>query len=243
MKKYFYIWIAFFPFLGWGQNADVYVVIPQRYDFQKGNNDYQLSELTKFLLEKQNFKVFYEDNIPTEIHSNPCNALKANVLNSSGIFVTKLQLVLTDCSGKQVFASEIGTSREKEFKKAYQMALRNTVDTSNKLSDFKKNYKPVISSSDSQMSEKQTVTPVHNTAVAPISDSSVLYAQAKELGFQVVDNTPKVILKLSNTSLPNVFIAEDDQNNHGILYKKGENYIFEFVQDGKLQHKILNIKF
>lgn len=242
MKTYLCILVALFPFFNWGQNSDIYVVVPERYEFQKNNNAHQLNELTKFLLEKQGFKVFYEGNVPAEVFSNPCNVLKANVLNSSGMFVTKLQFTLNDCLEKQVFTSEIGTSREKEFKKAYHEALRNAI-AGNKLADFKKNYKPAILPSTSQMAVQQVNTPVYPTEINSTSDTSVLYAQANKLGFQVVDNTPKVVLKLSSTSLSNVFIAEDDQNNYGVLHKNGEVYIFEFVKDGKLQRKVLNIKF
>lgn len=66
MKVYFFLFLLL-PILGLGQNSEVYVIVPKKYDFQKKDNDYQLNELTKFLLEKQNFKVFYEDDTPEEV--------------------------------------------------------------------------------------------------------------------------------------------------------------------------------
>ncbi|MDO4782405.1 MAG: hypothetical protein Q4A09_04205 [Capnocytophaga felis] len=239
MRTYFYLLMAFFPFLGFGQNTDIYIILPNKFEFQKKADDFQLNSLTKFLLEKENFKVFFENETPEEITQNPCNYLKANILNTSGMFITKLQLTLTDCKGKQVFASEIGKSREKEFKKAYQEALRDAFSAGNKLATFKQNYKhetPTLS-----ISSAKTIT--ESKMESKSNDVTMLYAQPNNLGFQLIDNTPKIILKIKQTSLPNVYLAEDEYGNHGIFYKTENQYIFEFIKDEILQQKALNVKF
>ncbi|MFK8270214.1 hypothetical protein [Capnocytophaga stomatis] len=239
MKTYFYLLIAFFSFLGFGQNSNIYVMLPNQFEFQKKANDFQLNSLTKFLLEKENFKVFLENETPEEIIKNPCNYLKANVLNTSGMFITKLQLILTDCKGKQVFASEIGKSREKEFKKAYQEALRDAFSAGNKLANFKQNHKHDASTQ--PISSVKSIT--ENKIEPKTNDAPILYAQPNSLGFQLIDNTPKIILKIKQTSLPNIYIAEDEHGNHGVFYKTENQYIFEFIKDEKLQQKALNVKF
>jgi len=72
------------------------------------------------------------------------------------------------------------------------------------------------------------------------STTNVLYAQAIPNGFQLVDSTPKVLHKLKNTGLDNVFILED---KNAIIYKKGESWILEYYTNGKLKQEQLNIKF
>ena len=246
MKVYFFLFLLL-PILGLGQNSEVYVIVPKKYDFQKKDNDYQLNELTKFLLEKQNFKVFYEDDTPEEVLKNPCNSLRANVLNESGMFVSKLQLTLTDCSGKQVFASEMGKSREKDFKKAYHEALRQALSAGNKLADFRKNFKSSenkVSENNIVTSNKQISNPTAVSADNPILNEPFLYAQPNELGFQLVDNTPKIVLKIQKTSLPDIYIAQDNEGNHGLFFKNTTSrYVFEFIKNGKLERKELNVKF
>ena len=59
------------------------VIVPNRYAFQKEDNQYQLNMLTKFLLEKQEFKVYMESEAPAELLQNPCATLKADVKNQS----------------------------------------------------------------------------------------------------------------------------------------------------------------
>ncbi|GIM55098.1 hypothetical protein [Capnocytophaga cynodegmi] len=239
MKTYFYLLIAFFPFLAFGQNGDIYVMLPNKFDFQKKDNDYQLNSLAKFLLEKENFKVFFENEAPDNIIENPCNYLKANILNTSGMFFTRLQLVFTDCKGKQVFTSEVGKSREKEFKKAYHEALRSAFSTGNKLTIFKQNYKD--ENPNPLVINPKPIT--ENEIKSKDSNITTLYAQPNNLGFQLIDNTPKIILKIKQTSLSNVYIAEDEHGNQGIFYKTENQYVFEFIKDEKLQQKVFNVKF
>ncbi len=246
MKIHTFLLVLLFPFCGFAQSTDLYVSVPVRYEFQKKENEHQLNELTKFLLEKQGFKAFFSTEPIEETLKNPCNVLKANVLNDSGMFTSKLQLTLTDCTGKQVFISEVGKSREKEFKKAYQEALRNAFSEGNKLANFKKEYKsPSISISEKQIVTIQKISSEATTETTKISETETdLYAQPNELGFQLVDSTPKIVLKIQKTSLPDVYIAQDGEGNYGLFFKNtAEHYVFEFVKNGKLEHKKLNVKF
>ena len=76
------------------------MIVPNRYAFQKEDNQYQLNMLTKFLLEKQGFKVYMESEAPAKLLQNPCDALKADVKNESNMMTSKVQLLLTDCTNK-----------------------------------------------------------------------------------------------------------------------------------------------
>ncbi|MCF4102255.1 hypothetical protein L1I30_11300 [Gillisia sp. M10.2A] len=134
MKKTLFICAVFFmtaaSTFAQNLNSYKYVVVPNRFEFLKESNQYQLNELTKFLFEKYNFKAFFNDEeISEEFGSNRCSMLYADVIDNSGLFSTKLQLILRDCNNKQVFVSEEGTSKIKEFKKAYHEALREVFES------------------------------------------------------------------------------------------------------------------
>jgi len=70
--------------------------------------------------------------------------------------------------------------------------------------------------------------------------SGVLYAQAIENGFQLVDSTPKVVYKIKNTSMENMFLVE---GRNATLYKKGDKWIMEYYENNVLKQDSLNIKF
>ncbi|RDY60675.1 hypothetical protein DX873_00400 [Flagellimonas nanhaiensis] len=78
----------------------------------------------------------------------------------------------------------------------------------------------------------------------PVSEpqGSLLYAQPIDNGYQLIDSTPKVIMKLQKTSVDNIFLADYDGKN-GMVYKKGDKWLLEYSENGKTQQKELNIKF
>lgn len=167
------------------------VIVPNRYAFQKEDNQYQLNMLTKFLLEKQGFKVYMESEAPAELLQNPCDALKADVKNESNMMTSKVQLLLTDCTNKAVFTSQIGKSREKEFKKSYQEALRNALSGA-ELATFKAAYQvPSVASKPSAT----TAVPELTSTAAPISEPLILFLYAKptNTGYELFDKKNKSI--------------------------------------------------
>jgi uncharacterized protein YqgQ len=134
MKKLLIFTFVFIGFLSstFGQdlNSYKYVIVPSSFEFLKESNQYQLNELTKFLFEKYGFVVYMEDEeLPTELIQNRCKALIANVKSESGFFSTKLVVVLKDCKNNQLFISEEGSSREKDYKTAYHEALRDAFES------------------------------------------------------------------------------------------------------------------
>ncbi len=72
--------------------------------------------------------------------------------------------------------------------------------------------------------------------------TGVLYAQAIANGYQLVDSTPKITLKMYKTSQANVFIASGEAAN-GLVLKKGDKWFFEYYEGDKLMGQELNIKF
>jgi len=107
-------------------NEYKYVIVPKKYDFLKEENQYRLNELTKFLFEKNGFLTLMEgDNYPLDLSKDRCLALKSNLINDSGLFKTKVKIVLKACNDKIVYESLLGESREKEYEKAYNFALRD----------------------------------------------------------------------------------------------------------------------
>lgn len=102
-----------------------YVIVSKKFDFLKSANQYQLNELSKFLLNKYGFEALIEgESYPEDLARNRCLALDADVLKEPGMFKTKLKVELTDCNDKLVYTSGIGESREKEYQKSYTEAVR-----------------------------------------------------------------------------------------------------------------------
>lgn len=107
-------------------NAYKYIVVPNQYEFQKSEDQYQINSLLKFLFEKEGYNVYSTATaFPQDLAQSPCLALKAIVNNDSGMLSTKVTISLVDCYNTVVFTSIEGKSKIKDYKKAYHEAIRN----------------------------------------------------------------------------------------------------------------------
>ena len=75
-----------------------------------------------------------------------------------------------------------------------------------------------------------------------IDKDDVLYAQSLPNGYQLVDSSPKIRMKLLKSSSDNVYMAQSDDKS-GMVYQKEGKWIFEFYEGDKLVQEELNIKF
>jgi hypothetical protein len=107
-----------------------YVIIPTKYDFLKSEDQYQVNSLTKFLFNKYGYKAFMEnEEFPEDLKNNRCLALYADVAEQKAFMKTKLQIDLKDCNKKLIQSSKVGESREKEYSKTFNLALRDAFET------------------------------------------------------------------------------------------------------------------
>jgi len=72
------------------------------------------------------------------------------------------------------------------------------------------------------------------------SNDSILYAQSKPFGFQLVDSAPSVVFLLQKSSIKDIYILK---KKNGIIYKQDQKWIAEYYENDKLTQKELNIKF
>ncbi|MBQ0909566.1 hypothetical protein KBJ98_12700 [Flavobacterium sp. F-328] len=252
MKKYLLVALMLVCSLSKAQSINDYkaVIVPVKYDWLKQDNQYRLNTLTKFNLEKAGFQVFYnKESIPSSFNDR-CNLLYATVLNQSNFLTTKLVVQLKDCNEKVVFESEVGKSKEKEYKVAYTEALNEAFESVLALAYQYSGAavvaqeivvaKPVEQMSAPKSSEV-VVAPSASTA-SVTSGADLLYAQATATGFQLIDSTPKVVMKLMKTSQPNSFIAIKGELQGSLLLKDGQWY-FEYYKNDVLLSEKVNVKF
>ncbi|MEX0314558.1 MAG: hypothetical protein AB3N18_10300 [Allomuricauda sp.] len=70
----------------------------------------------------------------------------------------------------------------------------------------------------------------------------LLYAQPIENGYQLVDSTPKVVMKLMKTSVADIFLVNHNGRS-GMLTNQEGKWILEYADDGGKKAKELKIKF
>jgi len=115
-----------------------YVIVEKQFHFQNEPNQYDLNELTRFLLKKKGFRPILESDVfPDDLKSNYCLALQSEV-KASGFLRTTVTIVLKDCNNNIMFKAD-GTTKEKDFDKVYSYGLRKAFEDFDVLNY---NYKP-----------------------------------------------------------------------------------------------------
>ncbi|MBF6640372.1 hypothetical protein IVB69_02645 [Flavobacterium sp. J49] len=243
MKKIMLCLILLMSLASSAQSVNDYqfVIVPKRFDSFKEDDKHGLNTSVKLLLQKYGFKAYFSDDsfFDTNV-GNRCDFLTADLINESGLFVTKIRIALKDCKGNVVYQTEIGSSREKQYSIAYSQALRAAAKSFETL-----NYKYNGSVAVEPAAEPKPVVKVIDSKIdtVPVTTNEVFFfAQPTANGYQVIDNEPKVIMRLYNTSQKNVFMADKNGVNGTVLIKEGK-WVFEYYDNGKLVSEPINLKF
>jgi len=168
-----------------------YVIVPTSYSFLNEEDKYQLNSLTKFLFNKYGYTAFLQtDELPQDLLDDRCLGMYVDVVDDKGLFKTKLRIDLKDCGGNLIMSSQVGETREKEFTKAYNLALRGAFETYQNL-----DYKYVPSKSSTSKTNKSLVksesTLEKEKEIERLQAEVKSLKEEKEMKAQVVE-TPKV---------------------------------------------------
>ena len=171
-----------------------YVIVPNKFEFLKEADKYQLNSLTKFLFNKYGFTAILEDESFTdELIKNRCLALRSNVINSSGLFKTKLSVELKDCNGKVVFLTQEGETREKDYAKSFNLALRGAFESFENVNySYQPTEKITALASNDNASEQKEVEKLKKEIKALKKEKEV---EVKEKTKPVVEKEVQVIEK------------------------------------------------
>jgi len=242
MKKL--LFVLLFTSFCFAQNVNNFkaVIIPLKFDFIRTNNQYRLCTISKAYLNTAGFNAYYSNEILPKEYADRCDLLYYDIVKENAFLATKMYIELKDCTGKIIFKSETGYSKEKDTELAYADALKKAfVSVTNLHYQFEKSSEanPVVAI---QREVTPTVVSTVPTAVIEKSTSDLLYAQATVTGYQLVDASPKVVYKLYKTSRSDLFIASKGMNQ-GVLIQKDNQWFFEFYESEKLVSEIVAVKF
>ncbi|WP_337967411.1 hypothetical protein [uncultured Flavobacterium sp.] len=250
MKIKFLLIALLASFIGFSQSVNDYkaVIVPLKYEFLKTENQYRMSTMTKSNLSKAGFQAFYVNEELPAGYGDRCDLLYVDVKRDNGFLITKLYVEFKDCYGKVIYTSEVGKSKEKDYEVAYRECLDLAFVSINGL-HYKYSGKSVAPTTKAVPVSPAAASVVTATAVvaatpAPdLKDPNLLYAQPTESGYQLIDKTPKVVMKLLKTSQSNVFIAIKDNVQGSLILKEDGQWYFESYQNDKLVSEKIVVKF
>ena len=203
-----------------------YVSVPERFDFLKTSDQYQLNSLTEFLLKKNGFIVMNElKYYPSDLAENACLLLDVNVEKIKSFLKTKLQVQFKNCKNQIIFKSEIGISNEKDFKTAFHEALRASFisigDANYNYSEkpFQLNHNNIIRSGATQVDQNDNN---QNLRIKTIPTS---------YGFDFVTSNKEILFSLHQTICDGVYIID---KLTGTAYRRGDKWVREYIKENTI---------
>ena len=220
-----------------------YIIVPKKFNFFNQENKYNTSFISKAFFEKEGFKVLYDsDDFIEELVSNRCLALFMQASENNSMFITKINFDFKDCNNKVVYTSIQGTSREKQYEKAYPEAFRTALNSLKGKLQLKTNsFKPIENSTKTVVSDNKIVQDATEQNSATQLAVNQLFAIPTATGYKLVNDKPETIFILKKTTIDVVFMAEKDSKS-GVLINKNNSWFFEYYEGDKLLSEKVAIK-
>ncbi len=237
-----------------------YIIVPKKFDGFKYENQFRTSTQIKFLFSESGYTAIYDDQIPPDLAQDRCKGVRVVLIDDSSLLATKVRLGLRDCNGAVVYESGEGKSKSKEYELAYKEAINGAFQDLKALpysyippeavigslavqKDEAPTREAVPSEASGRESAAQEAIPGTAVRLETSAGEEIWYAQATDNGYQLVDSTPKIRMKLVKTAQKDTFIATVDNQAMGMVYKKDGQWWHEFFKDGKTEVRPLQLKF
>ena len=237
MKKYLVLFLLS-SFVGIAQNLNEYkyAILPSKFAFSKEENAHNLNAISKMYLQKYGFETyFHNEAAPDEFILSYCNKIFVDVTENSSIFITKLKITIKDCKGTILATSEQGTSKEKEYRVAYNEALRMAFDNFSILKTHQ--FQP------SQKSLGMIGEPIQKEIAQGQIAEKKYNVIATETGYNLITVASDYkLFQLFKTTSNDIYLAKRDFIS-GVLLKKDSNWFFEYYEGTVLKSEKINITF
>lgn len=203
-------------------NSYKYVVVPKKFDFLAETNEYQLNSTTAFWLKRYGFNTIIEGSAyPEDLARNNCKALYVDVIDNSGLFVTKFNVELKDCRNNVVFRSTEGRSKVKDYRTAYQESLRDAFKGFEVL-----NYKYDSSQAEKEFETQETVTIDKPAVIEVKEDPKPIEVTTSTEKDTFTFNSKSYVLK--NEGVNMMLLDTSNKTSFGMLKPSALENVFHF---------------
>lgn len=247
-----------------------YVIVEKQFHFQNEENEYHLNRLVKFQFKKYGFNAIIEgEPLPDDLKANYCLALNSEV-KAKGSLRTKVVITLTDCDNNLVFASQEGITKEKDYKRTYELGIRKAFES---FADIGYSYIPnervtsqggtskeevaelkaELAELKKEKAEKEVETAKEKAEemveekvsevkeTKPVETKLFYKAVSVDNGFELVPSKDgHKALQIYTSGMKDVYFVKGES---GVIYQKDGNWGREFVKDGVTVFEPLDIRF
>lgn len=239
MKKIFFLILLLMSIFGYSQsplNSYNKAIIPSKFSFQKQDNEYRINSTIKAFLIEKGFEAYLSnETMPKGFLDSNCNKVYIDVVEQNTIFLTKIKVQFKDCRDNLLFSTDLASSNEKEYAKAYNITLLESLKSFEKANyNYSGGSDLVVENNKVNNEEKKDETAIGKEVVSS-------YDTKADMAFKKVINllNQKEMI-LFKTSQPDVFLSIYNDKNGVVIYTNG-SWFFESIQEGKIVSEKLKL--
>ncbi len=218
-------------------NSYKYAIIPEKFTFQKENNDIILNSSVKSALEKYDFKSYLSsEKLPKDASNMNKVFVDIELVNtpSNG----KVKIILKDFENKVLFTSKEGKATDKDDIVACNMAFSLAVNSLKQLNHKFDKFSKLVSVEEEVVEPKEDAElSVIKNLNSPISYNAVAYKK----GFHLMLNN-EIVYDLTKTSRKELFLAKR-QDITGIVIRFEDDWYFEYSVDHDIISERIAVNF
>lgn len=213
-----------------------FVVVPERFDFQYEEDQYQLNSLLKFLFNKHGFHAYFDNELPDV---RRCDGLRAEVNGRPGFVWTEVVIKIIDCDGVLLYQSAVGQSKLKDYAKAYTESLRKAFESIEVLGIQQREVN-VLTDSEVEPKLEDRSLPAHPESQAVVSsEENALMLPMTKYSNYTYNNKNYLLRKTSEgfrlyEESPQ---SDDDMTYLGKVFEVSGVLFFENLEDGRFLAK------
>lgn len=239
MKKYLFFALVLISNFAICQslNSYKYAIIPDKFAFQKVNNEIILNTSVKAALNKYGFISYLNtEKLPKDATQLNKVFVDIELLNSHSN--AKVKIIIKDFENKILFTSKEGIAKDNDniiaCNMAFSLASNSLKDLNHKFDKFSKllNIQEDISDNkdDTELLSIKNLT-------TPISYNAVAYKK----GFRLMLNN-EIVYDLTKTSRKELFLAQK-QDISGIVIRFEDDWYFEYSIDHDIISERISVNF
>lgn len=203
-----------------------FILIPQQFEFQKQKDEFRLNTYMRHLFNQSGFNAIYDvemDGLPR------CEGLFLELKENNSMFLTKLSIHIKDCQGNEIYVSEEGASRAKDYETAYKEAFDKAFKDIPKLGIQQKDFKKLANAT-----ERQTTSPEIVSLSPEASDMSLFYRNGKNYLLKKADKGWELYEVAGVENILTAKLMPVNKADFYLFVKQGFNALASFDENGNL---------
>jgi len=204
-----------------------FILIPQQFEFQRQQDEFRLNTYIRHLFNQNGFNAIYAVEMDGLTR---CEGVFLELTENNSMFQTKLTIHIKDCQGNELYVSEEGASRAKDYETAYKEAFEKAFQEIPRLGVQQKDFKKP-----DKASEKPATALEIKTNILETNDMLLYKNNGKNYLLKKADKGWELYEVAGVENILTAKLIPINKANFYLFVKQGYNALASFDENGNLE--------